>query len=266
MAYRLVPGLEGIPESAGGKSRVSKQLVTGKVGFSDPFISTPAGIAADSKNEGKHLKSQLREWLSRAEFQPIVAAAMERGRTINILITLTYDEDPLTGWRAVEAVGKCAESMAPVKPEALKNQLRRLFWFLSDESGAIAWRAPEIIGEIIRSDPAQFAEFIPLAVGLLSLEPEDLPRFLPGILYGLGRIGEADPAVVKERVSVIEQKLADPDPQARAMAVWCLDRIGAREVLARHPELGGDESEAQIYRNGFLEKTSVSRLRAEALR
>ena len=143
------------------------------------------------------MKSQLRKWLSEGEFQQIIDNASEHGRTVNTLISLTYDTDPLIHWRALDAVGRCAEKLCTTRAEALKNLLRRLFWQMSDEAGSMAWHAPEAIGEIVQADPHTFADFIPLTVSLLYLEPEDLPRFLPGTLYALGRIGEKQPDAVK---------------------------------------------------------------------
>ncbi len=211
------------------------------------------------------MKSQLREWLSEAEFQPIIEYASEHGRTVNTLIALTYDTDPLIHWRALDAVGRCAEKLCTTRNEALKNLLRRLFWQMSDEAGSMNWHAPEAIGEIVRADPKAFADFIPLTVSLLYLEPEDLPRFLPGTLYALGRIGEKAPDAVKGGLPRMLEALAARDAQARAMAVWCLGRIGKTAVLAKRPELAKDQGEAVVYSKEQVVTTTVAALCAEAL-
>ncbi len=155
--------------------------------------------------------------------------------------------------------------LSTIRPDALKNYLRRLFWLLSDESGAIAWRAPEIIGEIVRSDPRTFADFIPMTIALLDLEPEDRPPFLSGILYALGRIGEAAPSSVEKSLPSIVEALTESDPQARSMAVWCLGRLGVRDALFQHPELAHDQGIALIYREEQLVETTVSSLLVETL-
>ena len=200
-----------------------------------------------------------------AEFQKIVDAALDRDRTVSTLITLTYTADPLICWRAIDAIGRCAVRLSTIRPDALKNYLRRLFWLMSDESGAVAWRAPEIIGEIVRSDPQTFADFIPMTIALLDLEPEDRPPFLSGILYALGRIGEAAPASVETGLSRIVEALTEADSQARSMAVWCLGRLGVRDALIQHPELADDQGKALIYREEQLVETTVAGLLAEAL-
>jgi HEAT repeat protein len=211
------------------------------------------------------VKSQLRAWLEDAEFQKIVDASLENGRTINVLVTLTYDENPLVCWRALDAIGRCAEHLCRTRAESLKNVLRRLFWMMSDESGALAWHAPEAIGEIVRSDPRAFADFIPMTVALLDLEPEDRPPFLPGILFALGRIGRAAPDTVKEGLASIAGALAESDTQVRAMAIWCLGQVGERDVLLRHHELGNDQRSAVVYRKEQLKTTTVGTLWKEAV-
>lgn len=211
------------------------------------------------------MKSQLRMWLVQADFHRVVNAALERDWTVNALITLTYDTDPLICWRAIDAIGRSAERLALLRPERMKNHLRRLFWLMNDESGAIAWRAPETIGEIVRSNPDEFADFIPMLISLLDMEPEDRPRFLAGILYALSRIAEAAPAAVEQAIHKIQEALAEPDSQSRAMAVCCLARLGAFNLLSKRPELAIDHGKALVYRDGLLMETTVSRLVTEVL-
>ena len=95
---------------------------------------------------------------------------------------------------------------------------------MSDE-GAVARHAPEANGEIVRSDPRAFADFIPMTVSLLGLEPEDRPPFLPGILHALGRIGEAAPDLAAASLPRVVETLRETNSQVRAMAVRCLGRL-----------------------------------------
>lgn len=212
------------------------------------------------------MKSQLRSWLAASEFHRVVEAALEHNRIISLLIALTYDADPLISWRAIDAIGRCAARLSATRPESLKNSLRRLFWMMSDESGSVAWHAPEAIGEIVRSDPRAFEDFIPMTVSLLDLEPEDRPPFLPGILYALGRIGEVAANSVDACLPSIFDALGDPEVQTRAMAICCLGRLKARDLLIQRPELAQDQAKAQIYRNEELVETPISLLFRNAAR
>jgi len=209
------------------------------------------------------VKSDIRNWLACADFRNIVNAVRSKNRTISTLITLTYSDDPLIRWRAIKAIGRCATEMSSARSKIFKNYLRRLFWMMSDESGTVAPHAPEVIGEIIHSNPDEFVDFIPLAISLLDLEPEDKPVFLPGILYALGLVGEAVPGSIEDRLEDIEKNLLNPDSQVRAMAVLCLDRVQAHTVLLRYPELDQDDGKVQIYCKECILDTTVGALYSE---
>ena len=206
------------------------------------------------------MKSQLYQWLARAEFLRIVDASLAQTRTVRILIGLTYDSNALIRWRALDAIGRCAIQLCKTQSQSLKNLLRRQFWLMSDECGAISWHAPETIGEIISASPGVFADFVPITIGLLDLEPEDRPRFLPGILYALGRIGGVAPDAVKCAIPEIEKMLTESEAQARAMAVWSIGQMGGKSILLEHTELTDDRGRAIIYRNEQLEQTTVGNL------
>ena len=207
----------------------------------------------------------MRSWLACAEFERVVHAAVEHDRTIRILISLTYDADPLICWRAIDSIGRCAGRLSTLRPEGMKNHLRRLFWMMSDESGSVTWHAPEAIGEIIRSDPQAFPDFIPLTISLLGLEPEDRPHFLPGILYALGRIGEVVSNSMDACLPQIFDALTESDPQARAMSVVCLRRLHEGNLLSRRIDLLHDQGKALIYRGEQIVQTTVGQLMSDAL-
>ncbi len=63
------------------------------------------------------MKQQLRHLLANQEYGAIVELAGRKKRTLSFLTALTYDPEPLIGWRAVEAIGLAAARIAgPVLP------------------------------------------------------------------------------------------------------------------------------------------------------
>ena len=178
-------------------------------------------------------------------------------------MSLTFDPDPQIAWRAVEAMGVVADRIARDDPDYVREHLRRLKWLLSEESGGICWRAPEAMAEVIRRATDRFSDYVPIVVSLLTeMADEDLDHFRPGILWAIGRLGPvaADhvPDVVAEITSALIIK--HPDPQVRGMAVWCLRQLGQSELLTAHPELLHDQGPVDLYEDGNLNHTSVSRL------
>jgi hypothetical protein len=206
------------------------------------------------------MKTELRSLLTGARFDAVVELATQRRQVLSALTSLTYDGEPLVAWRAVEALGLAAGPIADRDPEFLRTHLRRLFWLLTDESGSIGWRAPEAIGEIIRSRPDLFRSFVPLLLSLLDMEEEDLPRFQAGTLWAVGRVAQSLPADVEPAVPAVLARLADPDPQTRGMAVWCLDQLGSSDHLGDVQPLAADSGPVDLYQAGDLARTSVGEL------
>ena len=161
------------------------------------------------------MKEKLRDSLVNEDYDTIVKFAGHSNRVLSFLTALTYDEDPLICWRAVEAIGLAAARVADDDPELVRIHLRRMQWLLNDESGGIGWRFPEAMGEIIRNRPQQFAEFVPIVIALFDMEEEDVVRFRAGILWALGRLGPFFPEEIRAALPWIMPCLDDPDPNTR---------------------------------------------------
>ena len=211
------------------------------------------------------LKKTLRELLDQGQLEQIAAMAVQKKRVLGILLSLTFDVDPQIGWRAVEAMGAAADRIAEHDPQRVRDHLQRLYWLIREESGGICWHAPQAMAEIVRRRPALFADYAAIVVSLLTdMADEDLDYFRPGILWAIGRLGPvaADhiPAANANANAKITSALNHPDPQVRGMAVWCLTQLGQTEILAAHPELLRDQGPVDLYEQGNLNRTSVSRL------
>ena len=83
------------------------------------------------------MKKRLRELLAQQCFDEIANLAGGKRRVFGLLISLTYDREPLIGWRAVEAMGAAAQRVAQDDPDCVRDLLRRLYWLMSEESGGI---------------------------------------------------------------------------------------------------------------------------------
>ncbi|MEW6249937.1 MAG: DVU0298 family protein [Planctomycetota bacterium] len=207
------------------------------------------------------LKNRLRELLCERQLEPIGDMAVRNTRVLGSLIALTYDPDPLVGWRAVEALGQAADRVAEVDPERVREHLRRLHWLLSEESGGVCWRAPEAMAEIVRRRPALFATYVPIIIFLIpNMSPEDLIQFRAGALWAIGRLGSVAGQHTPALLPAVVAALDEPDPQVRGMAVWCLGEQGQAGLLEGRADLLCDEGRVQLYQDGFLRITTVGRL------
>ena len=207
------------------------------------------------------LKTILRDFLIEGDFGVIAELASERKRTLPSLVSLTYDRDPQIAWRAVEAVGLAASSIAEHDSDFVREQLRRLQWLISEESGGVCWHAPEAMAEIVRSRPKLFADYIPIVVTLIqTIEPEDLEHFRPGTLRAIGRLADIARDEVPTVLVAVRSALDDHNSQSRGMAVWCIEQLGLTELLTDNPALETDQGAVELYDDGSLLQTTVAEL------
>ena len=207
------------------------------------------------------MKRRLRQLLERRALDEIAELAMRRRRVLGLLIALTFDRDPLIGWRGVEALGAAADRIAGHDPDAVRDLLRRLYWLMSEESGGICWRSPEAMAEITRRRPDLFSDYVTIVVSLLTeMAEEDLAHFRPGVLWAIGRLGPAARGPLDQVLPAIVACLDHPDPQVRGMAAWCLGQCGRGELLADRDDLMADEAPVMLYERGELVRTSVGEL------
>lgn len=201
--------------------------------------------------------------LKAAQFEAIVRFAAENKRLLSLLTALTYHADHLLAWRAVQAFGMAARRIADADAEYVRNHLRRQFWLLSDESGGIGWRAPELIGETLARCLGLFEEFVSPLIYVLDLEAEDAPRFRPGALWAVGRIAPDRAQTPALALPLVLPCLRDPNPQARGMALWCLGHMGYRPLASELQLLLADPAGVEIYQDGELRLASVGALAAQ---
>lgn len=211
------------------------------------------------------MKELLRESLIKEDYDTIIELAGRSNRVLSFLTALTYDEDLLVCWRAIEAIGLAAARIADRDPEVVRVHLRRMQWLLNDESGGIGWRLPEAMGEIIYNRPQRFAEFVPIVISLFDMEEEDAIRFQAGILWAVGRLAQVVSRSLVEALPWIMPLLQDPDPQVRGMAVWCLGQLGTTEKLVEQQHLLDDHHLVTLYSQRQLTYKKISDLAREAM-
>jgi hypothetical protein len=215
----------------------------------------------------KALKHTLRDLLLQSDLEEVAEVALERRRTLGGLVSLTFDPDIQVVWRAVEAMGMAAEALSRESPTFVKEHMRRLYWLITEEAGAVFWRAPECMAELGARMPRLLASHVPIALHLIeTLEPEDLEHFRPGALWAVGRLKDvADADQLAGVLPLVEEALAEPDSQARGMAVWSLNELGRRDALLSREELLEDDGPVNVYRDRMVTKTTVGEMVSEAL-
>ena len=207
------------------------------------------------------MKERIRNYLAQDQFEKISERAVAKKRVLNILVSLTFDANPVIAWRAVEALGLAADRVANSNPEFVLGQLRRLHWFMSDESGAVCWYAPQAMAEIVRHRPDTFHDYVEIVFALIhATAEEDLAHFRPGILWAIGRLAPVAPDEAEPVLPTVAECLEFRDAQVRGLAVWCLKQAGRMDLLAGRNDLLSDDGTVEIYESRQLQQTSVRAL------
>jgi HEAT repeat protein len=190
-------------------------------------------------------------------------------RVINPLIGALCSNDETVRWHAITALGPIVSDLANLDMEAARVVMRRFMWSLNDESGGIGWGAPEALGEIMACHRGLAEEYGHILVAFMReegfyLELEMLQR---GLMWGLGRLAQARPFLLRERNAVIYllPYLDSTDVVVRGLAAWTLGLLQAKEAVPSLKKLLSDHGRVKHYLDrSFAEKT-VGQLAEKAL-
>lgn len=207
------------------------------------------------------MKEKLKKLLAEQNYDELIRLSSCKGRIFSALISLTYDKKSLISWQAIEAVGLISKEIARTRPELVRNIVGRLLWMIRDESGGIGWSSPEMLGEIVRNNPEQFADIAPIIVSFLDEE-----MLSAGVLRAIGRIGEKNAELVRHSAPLILPYLHNSEPLLRGLAAWALGWIGPVEAIAELERLQSDGNKIIVYDEGELKEKTVGELAGRAIK
>ncbi len=164
--------------------------------------------------------------------------------TPKLAMRYLYHPNEFYRFRGAEALGYL------LRGEKARNYILRLFWHLTDESGAYCVGAPLGIAEIGRNNPEIFEGFKNRYVSLL----DDWEVERKYVAYGISRTSEivrdAYPNPVEKIYEVLEE-LNDPDFVAYAI-------VALKSLKAEIPErFKRDERFARIYNGESIVKVRI---------
>jgi hypothetical protein len=166
-------------------------------------------------------KAEVRELLVRRDRSAVETWIGEVRNPDRLVVSLTYDNDELIRFRAIEAVGWVAGQLARESLEKVRDNLRRLFWLMNDESGGLGWHAPEVVGEILVNVPELIVEYAHRLPSLFAEEP-----FERGSHFAVCRIATVDTTPFRSEINSLRISLTNTDPHIRLYAALGLIRMG----------------------------------------
>lgn len=217
----------------------------------------------------RQIKHNLLVLLQQDDFE---AALREISRfparvAVNPLFSFLYNTHDRVRWRAVTAMGIVVANLAAQERESARVVMRRFLWNLNDESGGIGWGSPEAMGEIMARSGWLAEEYADLMVSYMMPEGNFLehPLLQRGLLWGVGRLAHARPAVIAGAAAYLPPFLRSSDPVHRGLAAWGCGALGTGAEAGRLAQLQGDRSPLQLYEGLQLVDYTVGDLAALAL-
>jgi hypothetical protein len=215
------------------------------------------------------VKSRLRQLLKRHDSKNAIAEALRLPHrlTVNPLFSFIQSGDPELKWSAVRCFGSVVSKLADEDLESARVIMRRLMWSLNDESGGIGWGSAEAMGEVLARHPALAAEYVSILLSYARedgnyLEHEPLQR---GLLWGIGRVAESHPDLVRAAVPHLMVYLHSPDAGVRGLAARLMGLLQVPKACAQLRVLAEDNFELPVDFQEELGKHRVKDLALEAL-
>ncbi len=221
------------------------------------------------KKGGRALKQQILKLVNSGE--PAAAEKEIKNvpprKVINILFSFVQNTDPKIKWTAVTLMGSVVNKIADENIEDARVIIRRLMWNLNDESGGIGWGSPEAMGEILARHAKLSEEYSNILLSYARadgnyLEHEMLQR---GLLWGIGRLAQKRPYLIKDSIQYIEPYLESTDAVKRGLATWIMGMIGEEDVQPILEKLKEDEAEIQLYIDQRFIDIQIKDLALEAI-
>jgi hypothetical protein len=178
---------------------------------------------------GQDWKADLDAVLAQEDHQELlVIARRSAGRVLRHLIGRLYSAEEIEKWRAVRALGSLAGNREIVTGEKLRELLRRFFWALNDESGAVPYGVPEAIGEVLAVRPELQEEFLPNLCAMVTEEEMSQTGAIErGVFWALGRVGSPVARCSTEAAEIVVRAAqAHPDATVRETARWAAAQLG----------------------------------------
>ncbi len=214
------------------------------------------------KQGGRAIKRRVLNLLKSQDFELALKEifSLPARRVINPLFSFLYNRDEAVKWAAVVAMGAIVGKAADENMEEARVIMRRLMWNLNDESGGIGWGSPEAMGEIMAVHEGLAKEYVHILLSYARkdgnyLETDGLQR---GLLWGIGRLGQVRPELVKDAATYLMPYMQSPDAGVRGLAAWLMGLLEVEEAHSELESLTKDAAELQMV---FDRKVTIRRVK-----
>ena len=188
-------------------------------------------------------------------------------QVINSLFSFLYNVNPQIKWNAVTALGMLTARLADQDMESARVIIRRLMWNLNDESGGIGWGSSEAMGEILANHQTLANEYHQILISYSRVDGnfQENETIQGGVLWGIGRLSQNSPDLMKKAVSHLIPNLDSPNNVFRGLTAWIMGLVAMKETDSRLEKLLQDDAELQIYIDRKMVTRKIKDFAKEAL-
>ena len=102
--------------------------------------------------------------------------------------------------RTIECFRMLSRERSARMPEFFRETIRRSLWEMNEESGNVAWSAPEIVAAVVAGAPERYGRF----ASYLIMAALGEPTFHPSLIAAADLLASANPALVEEFLPQLE--------------------------------------------------------------
>ncbi len=177
---------------------------------------------------------------------------------INPILSFLTSTEPLEKWGAVALTGYTVSKIAQIDIEWARVTIRRLMWYINEESGGMGWGVPEAIGEILKNNKTLAEEYHHILFSYIDPEGNQLDNefLLEGALWGIARVCARWNL---SRIPKVDLYLSSPRAPSRAFAGLGLtfSRGGKQETSKLCKKLLEDSSIFLFFWDNFFGHITV---------
>lgn len=212
------------------------------------------------RSRRRQRKAELKRRLLARDLPALREQAVRDSSLVSTLVSFLLEPDDLLRWRAIEGLAEVAAVIAADDLDRVRDLVRRQFWSMNDESGGVAWHAPETVGAILTRVPQLAGQFARPLASMAHVSPYE-----PGALWSAARLAAVSPALLDDMEQDLAPYLGHDNPMVRGHAAAALRRLDpAPEIAARIDAMTGDDAAVTTYDfdSGELRTVTVGELAA----
>ncbi|MFH1049927.1 MAG: hypothetical protein V1779_03235 [bacterium] len=132
----------------------------------------------------------------------------------NAFFSASYNETKLISKRAVSCFGLLTKKTPQGQKEKIRNLMRKCIWMLTEESGGVPWKIPEIMGAIMSSDKTIAEDYKNILFSYIyEVDGEfdnylENPQLRKSVYFAIVQISKNFPELIHNETEVIKQRIA----------------------------------------------------------